>query len=211
MLDHHVRPVKDRLLAPLARVLAPRVHPNVLSVAGMAAAVGAAGLVTQGEYGWALASWGASRILDGVDGIVARLRGPTAFGGYLDLLLDGVGYAAIPLAFALVWGTQAGWILVALLLATYYLNILSWGVLAAFAAGQMAGQDPGSSTAHQPAAPGIPLPRGLVEGTETVVLYAAALLFPDFAFEIFTLMAILVALTVMERILHARQVLRGPD
>jgi phosphatidylglycerophosphate synthase len=141
-------------------------------------------------------------VLDGVDGIVARLGRPTAFGGYLDLLLDGVGYAAIPLAFALLWGTPGGWILVAVLLATYYLNVLSWGVLAAFSAAQMAGREP--------TAPGILLPRGLVEGTETVVLYSAALLFPGVAFEIFTLMAILVAITVMERIVHARQVLRGP-
>lgn len=206
MLDHHVRPVKDRLLAPLARVLAPRVHPNVLSLGGMVAAVVAAGLVTQGQYGWALASWGASRILDGVDGIVARLRGPTAFGGYLDLLLDGVGYAAIPLAFAIQWGTLAGWILASLLLTTYYLNVLSWGVLAAFTGGRVSGANMATSSSG----PGITLPRGLVEGTETVVLYTAALLFPGLALEIFSLMAILVALTVLERIVHARRVLKGP-
>jgi phosphatidylserine synthase len=199
MLDHHIRPVKDRLLAPLARILAPHVHPNLLSMGGMVAALVAGGLVTQGAFGWALLGWGASRILDGVDGVVARLRTPTAFGGYLDLLLDGVAYIAIPLAFAFVWGTPAGWALVALLLASFYLNALSWGVLAAFAAGR---DHPDLKTTN-PSAPGIPLPRGLVEGTETVILYTGALLFPGAAFGIFALMAVLVTVTVLERIVQA--------
>jgi len=199
MLDHHIRPVKDRLLAPLARILAPHVHPNLLSMGGLVAALVAGGLVTQGAFGWALLGWGASRILDGVDGVVARLRTPTAFGGYLDLLLDGVAYIAIPLAFAFVWGTPAGWALVALLLASFYLNALSWGVLAAFAAGR---DHPDLKTTN-PSAPGIPLPRGLVEGTETVILYTGALLFPGAAFGIFALMAVLVTVTVLERIVQA--------
>ncbi|MFM6999566.1 MAG: CDP-alcohol phosphatidyltransferase family protein [Limnohabitans sp.] len=42
----------------------------------------------------------ASRLLDGLDGSVARLTQPTDAGGFLDIALDFVFYAAIPLAFA---------------------------------------------------------------------------------------------------------------
>jgi hypothetical protein len=39
-------------------------------------------------------------LLDGLDGSVARLTQPTDAGGFLDIALDFVFYAAIPLAFA---------------------------------------------------------------------------------------------------------------
>ena len=42
----------------------------------------------------------ASRLLDALDGAVARLTKPTDAGGFLDIALDFVFYASIPLAFA---------------------------------------------------------------------------------------------------------------
>ena len=39
-------------------------------------------------YGWALACCLANRLLDGLDGAVARIRGPTDFGGYADIVAD---------------------------------------------------------------------------------------------------------------------------
>ena len=41
-----------------------------------------------------------SRLLDALDGAVARLTKPTDAGGFLDIALDFVFYASIPLAFA---------------------------------------------------------------------------------------------------------------
>jgi phosphatidylserine synthase len=203
MLDDRMRPVKDRLLGPLARILARRFHPNVLSVGGMVASLAAAGFIVEGRFGWALGCWGISRLLDGVDGVVARLGEPSDFGGALDLLLDGVGYVAIPLAFGISAGTLSGWIVVAVLLATFYLNALSWSTLATV----MARREARAQGARRPSGPGIPLPRGLVEGTETVVLYTLAMMLPGFALWIFSLMASLVVLTVVERIVHARRIL----
>jgi phosphatidylglycerophosphate synthase len=155
--------------------------------------------------GLALVFWGLSRVLDGVDGIVARLGEPTAWGGVLDLVLDGMGYVAIPLAFGVQSGTVTGWMVVAVLLATFYLNVLSWSVLAAFHARREAGTHPGSRSG-----PGAPLPRGLIEGAETVVFFAAAMAFPAYALSILGVMAALVFVTVVERIVHAHRILSPP-
>src|SRR5262245_33342796 len=39
--------------------------------------------------------------MDGLDGAVARHRGPTDLGGYLDVLLDFLFYAGVPFFFAI--------------------------------------------------------------------------------------------------------------
>ena len=41
----------------------------------------------------------ANRLIDGLDGAVARIRGPTDFGGYADIIADMVFYAAVVLGF----------------------------------------------------------------------------------------------------------------
>jgi len=43
-----------------------------------------------------------NRVLDGLDGAVARLQGPTDLGGYLDITLDFIFYSAVIFGFALM-------------------------------------------------------------------------------------------------------------
>jgi phosphatidylglycerophosphate synthase len=50
-----------------------------------------------------------NRLIYGLDGTIARQGGPTAFGGYLDIVCDMVFYAAIPLGFALACAGNAVW------------------------------------------------------------------------------------------------------
>jgi phosphatidylglycerophosphate synthase len=64
------------------------------------AAKAAAVAIALQAWWWGLALLLASRLLDGLDGSVARLTQPTDAGGFLDIALDFVFYAAIPLAFA---------------------------------------------------------------------------------------------------------------
>ncbi|BFM49044.1 CDP-alcohol phosphatidyltransferase family protein [Marinomonas sp. THO17] len=42
-----------------------------------------------------------NRLIDGLDGAVARLQGPTDLGGYLDITLDFIFYSAVVFGFAL--------------------------------------------------------------------------------------------------------------
>ncbi|MDQ6738005.1 MAG: CDP-alcohol phosphatidyltransferase family protein, partial [Gemmatimonadota bacterium] len=72
MVDSLVRAPKDRLLGPLAYLLGHVVYPNAVTIAawfmGLVAAIAAA----RGWFGCALALWIANRLLDGIDGTLAR-------------------------------------------------------------------------------------------------------------------------------------------
>lgn len=108
MLDDLLRPLKDRAFAPVARGLGGRVHPNAVSGAALLAGLAAAYWCAVGNLRAGLIWWTLNRLLDGLDGVVARVNGsPSDFGGYLDIVFDFVGYAAIPLGLALGAGTLA--------------------------------------------------------------------------------------------------------
>ena len=49
----------------------------------------------------------ANRLCDGLDGAVARRVGTTDFGGFLDIVVDFIFYAAMPLAFAIYDSSNA--------------------------------------------------------------------------------------------------------
>lgn len=192
MLDDRLRPVKEWGFAPLARWLARRVSAGVVTWTALGVTLGAAGAAWQGAFLLAAGLWLAGRVLDGLDGPVARIRGEvSARGGYLDLVLDTVGYAAIPLALAAHHGTPGWWTAVAFLLASFYLNAVSWGYLSGLLA---VGEGSGAGFTSAP------LPRGLIEGTETVVLYTLILALPAWSLALVWVMAGLVALTVVERV-----------
>ena len=82
------------------RLHAVGVGADALSFTGFAVGVLAAVLVASGFFGWALGAIVLSRLIDGLDGAVARLTMPTDRGGFLDITLDFLFYASIPLAFA---------------------------------------------------------------------------------------------------------------
>lgn len=92
-----IRPIVTRL----ARVLAARgVGADALSMVGFAIGLGAAGLIASQHHGWAIVAIVLSRLCDALDGAVARLSAPTDRGGFLDITLDFLFYAAVPMAFA---------------------------------------------------------------------------------------------------------------
>lgn len=200
MLDPALRTVKDRLLLPVARALGPGVHPNLVTLLGFGAGIGCVLLLLWGESGLALLLWLLNRVLDGLDGAVARVhRRQTDFGGYLDLLLDFVLYASIPIALALGLPARPPLLLPALgaLLGSFYVNAASWLYLAAVlekrALGARSRGEPTSVT----------MPTGLIEGTETIVLFSLFILLPGALVPLFATMAALVLLTVAQRLLWA--------
>ena len=71
--------------------------PNLISLVALVFGLGAAIAAARAEWGLGLALWLANRVTDGLDGTVARVaERQSDFGGYLDILLDFVVYAAIP-------------------------------------------------------------------------------------------------------------------
>jgi phosphatidylglycerophosphate synthase len=92
-------------IRPAVEGIARRLHTigvtaDALSFTGFAFGVLAALLIAVGFFTWALGAMLLSRLIDGLDGAVARLTAPTDRGGFLDITLDFLFYALIPLAFA---------------------------------------------------------------------------------------------------------------
>lgn len=198
MLDLRLRPVKERVLDGAARHLAPIIGPGTLTVLALATTLGAAVAAAYGLSAVALAGWLSGRVLDGLDGPVARQRGRESdLGGYHDMLADTVGYVAIPLGVAFAIDTRSGWIAVAVLLGTFWVNGMSWAYLAALLEKRGAGA---SATGEITS---VTMRPALIEGTETIVIFSVFIVLPDLAPWIFSAMAALVAVNVIQRLCWA--------
>jgi len=195
VLDLRLRPVKERVLDGAARRLAPIVGPGALTLLALATTLGAAVAAAYGLTAVAVAGWLTGRMLDGLDGPVARQRGRESdLGGYHDMLADTLGYVAIPLGVAFALDTRNGWITVAVLLGMFWINGMSWAYLAALLEKRGAGA---SATGEMTS---VTMRPALIEGTETIVIFSVFIVLPDLAPWIFLAMAALVAVNVIQRL-----------
>lgn len=167
LLRRWIGPPLDRAGAWLA---ARDVTANAVSVTGLAVGLAAVPLLAFGHYGAALLPILFNRLLDGLDGAIARQRRPTALGGYLDICCDMAFYSAVPLGFALARPENAVW--AAVLLASFVCTCASFLGRAVLAAGR-GEHDPGTrgrkSFFHA---------AGLMEGTETILAFVLFCLLP---------------------------------
>ncbi len=170
MLDSTLRPLIDPPLDYFGRALAARgVSANALTLFGLLPGLGAAFAIGVGAYGVALALIVLNRVIDGLDGAVARVRGKTDFGGYLDIYADFVFYAAVPLGFA--YADPLNRLPAAALLASFLLagiSFLGYAVVA---------ERRGLTTAAQ-GEKSFYYMAGLAEGTETIFVFVLATLRP---------------------------------
>lgn len=169
-------PVLRRLIDPsLNRVgtwLAGKgVSANAASLSGLAVGLLAVPALAHGRYDLALLAILLNRLVDGLDGPIARRGRPTPFGGYLDIMCDMVFYAAVPLGFALA--NPANAVAAAALLASFVCTAASFLGRAVLAA-QIGDTDDGKrgrkSFFHA---------AGLIEGSETISAFVLFCLFPD--------------------------------
>lgn len=101
MIDRHVqRWLRPGLMAAGRMLVRAGVHADTLTWWGFALGLAAAVAIAAQAWLAGLALLLVSRLFDGLDGSVARLTQPTDAGGFLDIALDFLFYAAIPLAFA---------------------------------------------------------------------------------------------------------------
>lgn len=203
MIDRTLRTTKDRVVGPAARMVAGHVGPGWLTMLSLAGGLGGGVAAGFGLRWEAVALWLLGRVFDGLDGAVARDGDRQSdLGGYMDMMADTVGYAAVPIGIATAQASVGTWTWCAVLLATFYANTMSWTYLAAIAEkrGDGAGATGERTTIHMPA--------GLVEGAETIVLFVLMLSFPDRAIWWFSAMAGLVGITVIQRVVWAVRSLR---
>jgi phosphatidylglycerophosphate synthase len=201
MRDASLRHKKDTLLNPIADRFLGSIHPNVISVIAMLVGLVAV-LAIMGERYWlGLALWVANRILDGLDGVVARMYSKQSdFGGYLDLILDFIIYLAVPAGFVYVNPTAFNLWALALLFGVYVLNTLSWTLLSTILEKRAMQSSKRLTT--------IEMPAGLIEGTETIAVYTLFFLLPGQVGYLFLIFSALVLFTAGQRIWWAANNLR---
>jgi phosphatidylglycerophosphate synthase len=192
MRDAVLRRQKDQWLTPIVKNQMSTVHPNLLSFLALLVGLAAA-LAIALHYSWlGLLLWLLNRVLDGIDGLVARIHQKQSdFGGYLDLMLDFVVYLALPIAFLAANPTAANLWSGIFLISIYVLNTVSWTVLAALLEKRQMTSKRLTS---------LEMPTGLIEGAETIVFYTLFCILPGYIAYLFTLMAVLVAITALQRV-----------
>lgn len=200
MLDRYVRPLIDPSLNRLGQGMARAgLTADGVTLAGFALGLGAAAVIALGAPGWALLPLLASRLLDGLDGAVARATRPTDFGGYLDILCDFAFYGAVPFAFALYDPANA--VAAAFLLLAFYVNgssFLGYSVMA---------EKRGLSTTAQ-GTKSLYYSAGLLEGTETIVFFVALCLLPHLFVPLAWIFGVLCLFTATARVANARTLLK---
>jgi phosphatidylglycerophosphate synthase len=201
MLDGLMRGVIDAPLNRGGHWLAARgASANAVTLIGLGLGLVSAVMIAAGLAG-ALLPLLASRLADGLDGAVARARGKTDFGGYLDITADFAFYAAVPLAFVLrdpATNGAAG----AFLLTAFYVNgasFLGYAILAAKYGMETKGR--GEKSLYFTA--------GLLEGTETILFFMLICLWPALFAPAAWIFGGLCLLTALSRVLLARRVFGG--
>ena len=193
MLDRAIQAAVKPLLTRAARQLvAAGIGADAITVAGFVVGMAAAVAIALEAYLGGLVLLLASRLMDGLDGAVARATKPTDRGGFLDITLDFVFYASIPLAFALANPAQNA-LPAAVLLAAFIGTASSFLAFAIVAEKQRL-----ASTAFPDKS--FYFLGGLTEATETIAVFAAMCLWPA-AFPLIAYgFAVLCAITIAMRI-----------
>ena len=198
-MDAYLRGPKESILAPVARWSPRGVHPNAITLVAVVPGIGAAVAAAAGVPAIAVSLWLLNRVLDGLDGTLARQRGRQSdLGGYLDILMDFVVYAAVPIGLAAHAGDRETWVGASVLLATFYVNTISWAYLSAVLerrARDVVSPAPGYTA--------VTMPGGLIEGAETVVIYTVMLAIPTWAPALFWVMTAAVMVTIGQRVVWA--------
>jgi phosphatidylglycerophosphate synthase len=204
MFDAKLRPLIDPPLNAAGRRLAAwGISADAVTLTGMMLGLSAGAALAYGGFALALALIIANRLLDGLDGAVARAKGLTDFGGYLDIVADFIFYVSVPLGFALADPANA--LPAAVLLASFTLTGISFLAFATLAAKR------GIETAAH-GRKSFFYNTGLAEGAETIAVFIAMCLWPGWFAAIAYGYAALCLLTVVQRSLAARAAFTGaPD
>ena len=194
MLDKFITPVIKPLLTPIVMFVHKRgITADQLTVAGFLIGLLAVPLLAFECWYSALLAIVLNRILDGLDGALARhANQSSSAGGFLDITLDFLFYAAIPLGFIIANPEQNA--LAGALLLAAFIGTGSSFLAFAIAAEKFKLEKP------QFKYKSFYYLNGLTEGTETIALFIAFCIWPQHFASLATLFAIACAVTIFTRI-----------
>jgi phosphatidylglycerophosphate synthase len=190
------------LTKPMVNRIAKALHDagisaNQVSLTGFGLGMLAALLIAHGNIWAAIAPLLLNRLLDGLDGAVARFSVPTDRGAFLDITLDFLFYAAVPLAFGFCNpGRNA--LAAAVLLASFIgtgVSFLAYAILA---------EKRGEKSTAYPSKSFYYL-GGLTEGFETVMCFVAMCLWPQHFSVIAYVYAAMCCVTTLTRLVAGWQ------
>jgi phosphatidylglycerophosphate synthase len=195
MLDGWARRIIDPPLDRIGRVLARHgATADAITMLGLVMGLAAALAIILRLDLLAFILFATNRLLDGLDGAVARASRRSDRGGFLDIVLDFAVYGAVPFAFALR-EPGAFALPAAVLLLSFYVNGASFLAFAAVAAKRgLDSQARGIKSIYFSA--------GFMEGTETILFFLAMILVPPwfpilaYAFAGLTFMSALARITL---------------
>lgn len=209
MLDRPVRALLDRPVGALAAALdRPGITPDGLTVAGLVLGLGSAVAAALQLWALALALWLVSRVVDGLDGALARRRradgrqsSDSEAGGFLDITADFVVYGATVLGVALgvTAAYDAPWQPFAAVLLVYYVNGAAFLAFSSIAERTGRRIDDGRSLSF--------LGR-IAEGTETIVVHSLWLIVPFWAWQLAVVWAVFVGVSAVQRMVAGYRALR---
>lgn len=173
MLDTHFITILKRPLAFFAKwLVASGISANQITLVGFFFGILSIPALQQQMYLVALLLIIINRICDGLDGAVARQRGTSDLGGYLDITLDFIFYSGVIFGFALAnptdnalaaaflifsfMGTGSSFLAFAIMAEKRNITRLDYGKKSLFYLG------------------------GLTEGAETIALFVFICLFPNY-------------------------------
>jgi phosphatidylglycerophosphate synthase len=198
MFDGVIRKGIDPALDRLSRALANAgATANAVTLAGCALGLAAGFAIALHYFLTAALLTAVSRLCDGLDGGVAKIRGKTDFGGFLDIVLDFVFYGAIPLGFAFADPAQNA-LPAAVLLFVFYINGASFLAYAI-----MAEKRKLLSTVRGEKS--LFYTTGFVEATETIAVFILACFRPDWFPALAWVFAAACGYTALARMLQARR------
>ena len=143
-----------------------------------------------------------NRIFDGVDGALARLKEPTDLGGFYDIISDFLIYALLPFGFILFDNNN---FLSMSLLLTSFIGTCSTFLTTAWIFEKK------KIKIEQLSKKSFFYSEGLIEGTETIILFIFMFLFYEVANFIAWIFAILCFITSIIRIIKVRKILNSSN
>jgi phosphatidylglycerophosphate synthase len=171
MLDTRLRCIVDPVLEHIARrLVSAGITADAVTIVGCVLGLLGALLIAWRMPLAGLAAFLGGRVLDGLDGTIARQSAPTDRGGFLDIVLDFVVYAAIPVAFAYA-DPNINALAAAVLLASFLAN---GAAFLAYALMAERNKIPAQSSENK----SFQFLAGLAEGTETIIAFTLFCLFP---------------------------------
>lgn len=192
MFDHRLIPLQRRLLSPVAEAAAAAgIAADRITIAGFLLGVAAIPFLSAGQFWVAVFLIVLNRLFDGLDGEVARRQGASDRGAFLDISLDFVFYALVPLGFALNQPEVNG-LAAAVLIASFV------GTGSSFLAFSLIAERRSMSSVNFPKK-GIYYTGGLAEGAETIVVFMAMCVLPDYFVPLALGFAAVCAVTTVSR------------